>query len=286
MDKLSKNLSILMLSLFVALAPSMVYGASDTEALIDFNGVKVILDADADTSFQADTDDVVDLEVAGEDVYEFANAALTLHDADESDFAVIFDGNAVDFSFGLDDSADAVSLSLSSVLGTTEVFNADGTTVTFTDLVVVTPLLTASAAITVTTGDATVTLGDVILTDGRVVGGVSATKTCSSGLVIDLDVEKETVLITAGETNTACAISFTNGTAGDLVILSHDYNGTGIITFADVTGWDGTWTPVVAECTGTDAAVTAASSDHFYISGVMTSATEIMITGCNYFDAA
>lgn len=132
----------------------------------------------------------------------------------------------------------------------------------------------------------TATAGDFIATDGRLVMGTETGGTCSSGLVIDLAVSAKGVLTTIGETNTACAISFTNGVAGDFIILTHDYNGTGVITFADVTGFDASWTPVVNTCTGIDAAVTAANNDHFYIIGAMASATELTIAGCQYFDAA
>jgi len=218
--------------------------------------------------------------------------SLTIGDGDEEDAQVNIDGNVADFSYGVDDTTDLFVLSLGTVLGTTNVFSADGTTITFTDNVVSsgttisTGLLTASAAITVTTGNATVTAGDVILTAGRTQGGVSSTLTCSSGLVIDLSATLETALVTQGQTTTACAISFTNGTAGEIVNLTHTYDGSGVVTFADVFSWDAAWTPVVAECTGTDAAVTAASGDAFAISGFMTSATELAITGCQYFDAA
>jgi len=127
---------------------------------------------------------------------------------------------------------------------------------------------------------------DIASTDGRLILGTETGGTCSTGLVIDLSAVAKGVITTIGETNTACAISFTNGTAGEVVFLSHDYTGTGVVTFADVTGFDATWTPVGATCSGIDAGVTAANDDHFYLVGVMTSATEIMITGCQYFNAA
>jgi len=149
-------------------------------------------------------------------------------------------------------------------------------------------LIASAGGITLTpvsTGVVTVTIGDVSLTDGRLVMGTEGL-TCSSGLVIDLATTAKGIITTTGETNTACAISFTNGVAGEFVVLSHDYNGTGVITFADVTGFDASFTPVTALCTGVDAGVTAANNDHFYLSGVMTSATEIMILGCTYFNAA
>ena len=136
------------------------------------------------------------------------------------------------------------------------------------------------------TVDPTVALGDFTLTDGRFVVGTEAGGTCSTGLVIDLAVAAKGILTTIGETNTACAISFTNGLAGEQVILSHNYTGSGIVTFADVTGFDASWTPVGATCSGIDAGVTAANNDHFYLQGAMTSATEILITGCQYFNAA
>jgi len=127
---------------------------------------------------------------------------------------------------------------------------------------------------------------DIASTDGRLILGTETGGTCSTGLAIDLSAVAKGVITTIGETNTACAISFTNGTAGEVVFLSHDYTGTGVVTFADVTGFDAAWTPVGATCSGIDAGVTAANNDHFYLVGVMTSATEIMITGCQYFDAA
>ena len=130
------------------------------------------------------------------------------------------------------------------------------------------------------------TEGNAVLTDSRVIVGSEAGGTCSTNLAIDLNTIAKGVITTIGETDVACDISFTNGTAGEILFLSHDYNGTGIVTFADVTGFDASWTPVQSTCSGIDANVTAAANDHFYITGVMTSGTEIMIAGCQYFNAA
>ena len=37
----------------------------------DLNGAKLIIDADADTSITADTDDQIDIEIAGADDFQF-----------------------------------------------------------------------------------------------------------------------------------------------------------------------------------------------------------------------
>ena len=164
-------------------------------------------------------------------------------------------------------------------------FGSTGLSISSAGVLEVDGLITAAVGLTATTGNLTVTAGDLVLTAGRPIVGTD-TQTCSTGLVIDLAVKTKGVIATTGETNTACAISFTNGTAGEYVALSHDYNGTGVVTFADVTGFDASFTPVGKVCTGVDAGVTAANGDRFYMFGVMTSATEIMVLGCTYFDAA
>ena len=212
---------------------------------------------------------------SGDALLNGTTPTLTVGDAGEEDSSIIFDGAAQDFYMALDDTADDLILGLGSAIGTTPIISLDENQLT-----------TLAAGLTLTTGNATLTVGDTILTDGRLIVGSETGGTCSSGLAIDLATAAKGVLTTIGETDTACAISFTNGVAGEMVFLSHDYGGTGAITFADVTGFDASWTPVAATCSGIDAGVTAAANDHFYLVGVMTSATEIMITGCQYFDAA
>ena len=41
----------------------------------DFNGAELVLDADADTSLHAETDDIIDLRIAGSDVLKFLQAS-------------------------------------------------------------------------------------------------------------------------------------------------------------------------------------------------------------------
>ena len=124
----------------------------NTGAKLDINGTELILDADADTSITADTDDQIDIRIAGADDFQFtANTftaqsgstiaaqaltattigssagititgttpTLTIGDAGAEDTKIVFDGNAQDYHIGLDDTADSLVLGLGSALGTT-----------------------------------------------------------------------------------------------------------------------------------------------------------------------
>ena len=91
---------------------------------------------------------------------------IVIGDASAADVAFIFDGNAADFSFGLDDSGDTFSLSLGSVLGTTEVFKADGTTMTVTDALAVDGVFTTTGTAS-TLGNA---IGDITTFTGKIAG--------------------------------------------------------------------------------------------------------------------
>lgn len=102
----------------------------------------------------------------GDWVFSGTTPKLTIGDAGEEDTQVTFDGNAADFSFGLDDSADAVSLSLGTALGTTEVFKADGTTMTVTDALAVDGVFTTTGA-SATLGNA---IGDITTFTGKIAG--------------------------------------------------------------------------------------------------------------------
>jgi len=90
--------------------------------------------------------------------FNSADLNIVLGDASAADVAFIVDGNAIDFSYGIDDSADTFSLSVGSTLGTTEVFKADGTTITFTDIVVNSAAVTNNGA---TILDGSVDIGSV-----------------------------------------------------------------------------------------------------------------------------
>ena len=85
----------------------------------DINGDELILDADADTSITADTDDQVDIRIAGNDDFKLTAKTLAIGGAAAADSKIVFDGNAQDYHIGLDDSADDLVIGLGSALGTT-----------------------------------------------------------------------------------------------------------------------------------------------------------------------
>jgi hypothetical protein len=99
-----------------------------TPGTLDVNGQEFILDADADSSITADTDDQVDIKVGGTDVVTLTNSSLvlkgttptlTIGDAGAEDTKIVFDGNAQDFYIGLDDTDDDFKIGLGSAVGTT-----------------------------------------------------------------------------------------------------------------------------------------------------------------------
>jgi hypothetical protein len=105
-----------------------VNGNLTTTGTVDVNGQELILDADADTSITADTDDQIDIRVGAVDVLTLTNSHLvlkgttpkiTIGDGGEEDTALIFDGNAQDYYIGLDDSADDLIIGKGSTVGTT-----------------------------------------------------------------------------------------------------------------------------------------------------------------------
>jgi len=50
-----------------------------TESSIDLNGTELILDADADTSIHADTDDQIDIKIGGSDIFQMTASKLDLN---------------------------------------------------------------------------------------------------------------------------------------------------------------------------------------------------------------
>jgi len=104
-----------------------VNGNLTTTGSVDINGQELILDADADTSITADTDDQIDFRVGAVDVATLTNSHLvlkgttpkiTIGDGGAEDTSLIFDGNAQDYYLGLDDTDDLLKIGTGSTLGT------------------------------------------------------------------------------------------------------------------------------------------------------------------------
>ena len=139
---------------YLGVTPSTAAGA-------DLDGKELILDADADTTITADTDDQIDVRIAGADDFQFtantftvlsgstlavasgatiANsgtatgfsastlaAATTVGDGTAEDTKIVFDGNAQDYYIGLDDTDDDLKIGLGSAVGTTTHMSFDET---------------------------------------------------------------------------------------------------------------------------------------------------------------
>ena len=144
--------------------------------------------------------------------------------------------------------------------------------------------ITFSVAPVVTAGGITVTDGDVVLTDGRLdlAIGALANNCASNAVTIDLASASSTMrVIQSDQVSGACAITFTNGTAGEFVVLDLTYGGDTAWTF--VAGGNylfDTWAE--AECDGFEA--TAVNSDHLIVTGIMTDAASMMVLSCTYLD--
>ena len=107
--------------------PATISSEQAFSAGIDVNGTEIKLDADADTSITADTDDQIDIKIGGNDDFKLTAKTLSIGGAAAADSKIVFDGNAQDFHIGLDDSADDLVIGLGSTLGTTTHMSFDET---------------------------------------------------------------------------------------------------------------------------------------------------------------
>ena len=102
-----------------------------TPGTLDLNGQELILDADADTSITADTDDQIDFKIGGTDVATLTNSHLvlkgttpkiTIGDGGAEDTGLIFDGNSQDAYVGLYDTNDNLVLGFGNTVGANRYF--------------------------------------------------------------------------------------------------------------------------------------------------------------------
>jgi len=100
-------------SIFITEISGAVGGPLDS----DLNGTELILDADGDTTITADTDDQIDIKIAGSDDFKLTAKTLTIGGGAAADTAIIFDGNAQDFYIALDDSGDEFQIGRGGTIG-------------------------------------------------------------------------------------------------------------------------------------------------------------------------
>lgn len=151
-----------------------------------------------------------------------------------------------------------------------------------------TSTLAASGAATLSStlsvaSDTTVTAGDLILSDGRLVTGVESTpNNCSSNAVtIDLSADEKGVVVADQASAATCAVTLSNGTAGELVVLDLIYGGDVAWTLAAGGQYIG---DTFDESTCNDFQATAADGDHLVVAGIMADADTIIPFSCQYLD--
>ena len=110
-------------------------GASpDKGNFADLNGGKLIIDADADTSITADTDDQIDIEIAGADDFKFTANTFTVLSGSTLTIAsgatIANSGTATGFASADPSSADGDTLGTAS-LEWSDLYLADGSVIYF-----------------------------------------------------------------------------------------------------------------------------------------------------------
>ena len=198
-------------------------GAEDV--IIAYNGVVDYYIANDDSA-----DDLIiglGSTVATTEFLTFKNDSfqILVGDASAADAGFTIDGNAVDFSFGIDDGVDSFSLSLGSALGTTEVFKADGTTLTITDKVIasgtlaVTGISTFSEAVVMGSEDVTTSSADPGLGTASIATLVTLVTTDATGSDADI------VSLAAGDAGQLKIVKLVADTETTGMALAADYGG-------------------------------------------------------------
>ena len=123
-------------------------------SLLDLDGQELVLDADADTTITADTDDQIDIKIAGTDVARFKNSS--------SDFVIISAAQDKDIIFkGVDGGSTVTALTLDMSEAGNASFNG---TVTANAGVVVDNITIDGTEIDLSSGDLTIDVaGDITL---------------------------------------------------------------------------------------------------------------------------
>jgi len=164
-----------------------------------------------------------------------ATPYITIGDADAENTQINFDGNTADFSFGLVDATDSISLSLGTTLATTEVFKADGTTMTVTDNLVasgtlaVTGVTTLSAGLAMGSEDVTTTSAD------PGIGTVAITTAVTLVTTDDTGTDPDEVTLAAGAAGQVKYVQLVADTETSGLELKADFEGSTVqILFEDV----------------------------------------------------
>ena len=165
-------------------------GAVVAGTKVDLNGQELILDADADTSITADTDDQIDVRIAGADDFQFTANTFT---AQSGSSIVVPDGG---LTFG--------STAISSTAAELNIL--DGVTSTTAELNILDGVTSTTAELNILDG-VTATAAEINLIDGGTARGTTAIADGDGVLINDDGTMRMTNVTTlktymAGETNT------------------------------------------------------------------------------------
>jgi DNA uptake protein ComE-like DNA-binding protein len=157
-------------------------GAVVAGTKVDLNGQELILDADADTSITADTDDQIDVRIAGADDFQFTANTFT---AQSGSSIVVPDGG---LTFG--------STAISSTAAELNIL--DGVTATTAELNLLDGGTSVGGSITLADGDG------VVVNDGGTMKTIPASdvKTYAGGAVTAINNATANELVTIGSTTT------------------------------------------------------------------------------------
>ena len=187
-----------------------------TPGTLDVNGQELILDADADTSITADTDDQIDIKIAGADDFQFTANTFT---AQSGSSVVVPDGG---LTFG--------STAISSTAA--ELNKLDGATVTTAEInyndIATLGTSAASKTITADANGLTKITGAVL--------NVEDTLTDASTITWDV-IASPVAKVTLGANRTLAAPSGTTPAAGQFIALTVIQDGTGSRTLT----WNATY---------------------------------------------
>jgi len=176
---------------------------------VDLNGQELILDADADTSITADTNDQIDVRIAGADDFQFTANTFT---AQSGSSIVVPDGGLTFGSTAISSTAAELNI-LDGVTSTTAELNIlDGVTATATELNLLDGGTSVGSSITVADADG------FVVNDGGTMKTIPATdiKTYTGGGTL-----VKTGQTTLGSTTSAVTVDncFTSDYANYLVIM-------------------------------------------------------------------
>ena len=236
-------------------------------ASADFNGEEIIIDADADTSITADTDDTIHFRIGGSDLITFTAGLIDLKNAG-SQSAINFyceSGNAHAQKLqGAPHSESASNtLTLPSTGGNADLVSVSSTA-TLTNKTLTTPIIAEIDSGSTITLDATTDIildadgGDVFFKDG---GTTIATLTnSSSDFVVTAGVQDKDIIFKGDDGGSAVpSLTLDMSNSGAAVFSAAAYNAEATLTDASTISWNAITQPVAKVTLGANRTLGAAS---------------------------